>query len=43
MAPLLDEDEDEFVVADDDETLEVGLEETLLEKRGVGDDDTEES
>ena len=38
----LDEDEDELVVADNDETMEVGLEETLLEKRGVGDDDTED-
>jgi hypothetical protein len=43
MAPLLEEDEDEFVRADDEELLEVGLEETLLEKRGVSDDDTEDS
>jgi hypothetical protein len=43
MAPLLDEDEDEFVVVDDEDLLEVGLEETLLEKRGVSDDDTEET
>jgi len=37
MAPLLEEDEEEFVAADEDETLEVGLEEKLLEKRGVSD------
>jgi len=37
---LLDEDEEEFVAeADDEDLLEVGLEETLLEKRGVGDDE----
>jgi hypothetical protein len=39
MAPLLDEDEEEFVAADDEEIREVGLEETLLEKRGVSDDE----
>jgi len=42
MAPLLDEDEDEFVVTDEDDLLEVGFEESLLEKRGVDDDDVEE-
>ena len=39
MAPLLDEDEEEFVAADEDDLLEVGLEETLLEKRGVDEDE----
>jgi len=39
MAPLLDDDEEEFVKEDDEELLEVGLEEKLLEKRGVSDDE----
>jgi len=40
VAPLLDEDEEEFAVeADGEDLLEVGLEETLLEKRGVSDED----
>jgi hypothetical protein len=42
MAPLLDEDEDELVVANDEELVEVGFEEKLLEKRGVSDDDAED-
>jgi len=41
MPPLLDEDEEEFVgeADDDDDFLEVGFEDSLLEKRGVDDDD----
>ena len=43
MAPLLDDDEEETVVAaDEDEALEVGFGETLLEKRGVSDEDAED-
>ncbi len=41
MAPLLEEEEEEVVVSDDDE-MAVGFGETLLEKRGVSDDDTED-
>jgi hypothetical protein len=44
MGPLFDDDDEEVVVKDDDEMMEVGLEATLLEKRGGEDgDDSEES
>lgn len=40
MGPLFDDDDDEIVVKKDEEMMEVGLEATLLEKRG-GDEDEE--
>jgi hypothetical protein len=42
MAPLLEDEEEEVVEADEDEALEVGFGETLLEKRGVSDEETED-
>jgi len=42
MAPLLEEEEEEFVEADDDDALAKGFDETLLEKRGVSDEETED-
>jgi hypothetical protein len=42
MAPLLEEDQEEFVETEERDTLAEGLEETLLEKRGVSDEETED-
>ena len=44
MGPLFDDDDEEVVVVKDEGMTEVGLEATLLEKRGGdGEDETEES